>query len=151
MLPTLSGFIWVHLSRVGFAVLNNKKRSHWLPMAPRALMVHDEVFFGLNVKMNGANLDRQGCSQRELPAVTADLTISSSRCWMSSVLSALLFPWWVIGFWVSIDGCNRRTVNSIYSVLILFNPIHISKVWNFGRISEATMQAEKFSWTARTK
>lgn len=63
----------------------------------------------------------------ESPALTADLAIPSEQVLSElSSLSALLFPWWVIDFLSKIDACNRRAVNSIYFVLILFNPIHIS-------------------------
>lgn len=76
--------------------------------------------------------DRQGCSQRE----------PSSNCFWPHHLQqyvnefsslCLLFP---VGHWPlsKIDGCNRRTVNSIYSVLILLISF-IFQCLNLGRIS----------------
>lgn len=127
------------------------RETHWLLMALAALMIHDEVFFDdvsqwwckpltdTQLWLERARLNCWPCHPQWAGVEYAQLLVSPSCS--------------LVGHWLlsKIDACNRRAVNSIYSVLILFNPIHISvsEAWQDVRSHRASRKI--FLGTVRTK
>lgn len=93
--------------------------------------------FSLCVKVSGASLWQTVV--RESPAFTADL------CW-AGVAWAQLPSYSLVGHWLlsKIDTCSGRAAKSIYSVLILFNPIHISESEAWQDVRSHTASREIF-------
>lgn len=97
--------------------------------------------------MSGAHLWQTMIVPGESPAFPADLAVPSEQ--VSSVGRAqlpLAPPFSLVGPWLlsKIDACNRRAANSIYSVLILFNPIHISASKSWQDVRSYSESREKF-------
>lgn len=68
--------------------------------------------------------------------------------------SALFQPFFLPGGPLAqskIDACSRRAVNSIYSVLILFNPIHISEPETWQDVTSHNVSREILLCIAGTK